>query len=87
MPGARINFSTAKSSENLGGLWTKNGLASMLQAKDMRSVTTVLPFVAALVDRMCGEEVVAPTTRVVFSLQLLSQDNWLLCPRRLRFHS
>jgi hypothetical protein len=67
MPGARINFSTAKSSENLDGLWTKNCLVGMLQAKDVRSVTTVLPFVAALVDRMCGEEVVAPTKRVVFS--------------------
>jgi hypothetical protein len=64
MPGARINFSTAKSSEKLDSLWTKTGLVGMLQAKDMRSVTTVLPFVAALVDRMCGEEAVAPTTRV-----------------------
>jgi Plavaka transposase len=65
MPGARMDFSTAKSSEKLDSLWTKTGLVGMLQAKDMRSVTTVLPFIAALVDRMCGEEAVAPTTRVV----------------------
>jgi hypothetical protein len=64
-PGARIDFSTAKGSEKLDGLWTKTGLVGMLQAKDMKSVTTVLPFVAALVDRMCGEEAAAPTTRVV----------------------
>jgi hypothetical protein len=48
-------------------LFTSTGIIGMVEEKDMKSVLTMLPFMGALLDRMCGEAEYAPLTEV-FSL-------------------
>ena len=53
--GFKVCFTSAKKTVPLNGLFTDNGLASMLEAKDYARVLQVMPFLGATVDRLCGE--------------------------------
>jgi hypothetical protein len=55
MPGLRIDFSSSARGSGRDGLFTSTGIIGMVEAKDMKSVLTMLPFMGALLDRMCGE--------------------------------
>lgn len=53
--GFSVNFRRGKKKAVLDGLFTDDGIASMLQGKDYRMVQEILPFVGVLIDRYCGK--------------------------------
>ena len=63
--GARFDFSRRTSTDVLNGLFSDTGIAAMLEARNLRDVDQVMPFVASLVDRLCGEVESCPVTHVV----------------------
>jgi hypothetical protein len=60
--GLNFDFSKAGTNEVLSGLLTATGIAAMLEAKDLAGVDQVMPFVFALLDRLCGTTAAAPNT-------------------------
>lgn len=65
-PCTSINFDKSRKSntEQLNGLFTGTGLASMMEAKDLSEVDQVFPIVAATIDRLCGYQSSALNTKV-----------------------
>ena len=63
--GFSVDFQNAKVHHKINGLYTSDGLASMLEASDLLCVDQIFPFIGALVDRLCGEVEEAPTTKVM----------------------
>jgi hypothetical protein len=63
MPGHRIDFSSSARDSGRGGLFTSTGIIGMVEAKDMKSALTMLPFMGALLDRTCREAEYALLTR------------------------
>ena len=61
--GCNFDMTRRASTRSLNGLFTDDGVASMLEASDLRDVDQVMPFVAALADRLCGEADKMPVTR------------------------
>lgn len=51
-----VDFSKGHPTGRLDGLFADQGIAAMLEAKDMKNVQQVLPFVGALLDRLCYSE-------------------------------
>jgi Plavaka transposase len=62
--GLNFDFSKAGTNEVLSGLFTATGIAAMLEAKDLAGVDQVMPFVFALLDRLCGTTAATPRTTV-----------------------
>lgn len=58
MPGLHVDFSAS------GSLFNKNGVIGMMEATDLLSILSVLPFLGANIDRMCGEAAYASVTNV-----------------------
>lgn len=59
--GFRVDFARGKKRGDLDGLFTESGVATMLQAKDMRMVSEMLPFIGVLIDRYYGNGDAAAT--------------------------
>ena len=52
--GFSVNFARGKKKSQLDGLFTDDGIVSMLEGKDYRMAQEVLPFVGVLLDRCLG---------------------------------
>lgn len=75
VPGSVVDFSSKDSSNALNGLFTSDGVCGMLEAKNYRHVDYVFPFVAAFIDRICGERDNLTTAISVLYIDLV---NWVL---------
>lgn len=64
--GLHVDFARGKSASATDGLFAENGVASMLEAKDMKNVAQVMPFVGALIDIMCGSDRNGASVTAVF---------------------
>lgn len=53
--GLHIDFSTPGKGYSYNGLFKKDGIIGMLEARDHKSVDQVMPFIAMFLDRWCGE--------------------------------
>ncbi|MEM1002920.1 MAG: hypothetical protein AAGH46_09760, partial [Bacteroidota bacterium] len=53
--GLHVDFSSKNCSSSLNGLFTQDGVTGMLEAKNMRCIDYIFPFVACFIDRICGE--------------------------------
>jgi hypothetical protein len=62
--GLNFDFFKAGTNEFLSGLFTATGIAAMLEAKGLAGVGQVMPFVFALLDRLCGTTAAAPRMTV-----------------------
>ena len=51
----RIAHRSAKKTTDLNGLFKKDGVASMLEARDYSRILQMMPFLGATCDRLCGE--------------------------------
>ena len=51
----RIAHRSAKTTKDLNGLFKKDGVASMLEARDYLRILQIMPFLGATCDRLCGE--------------------------------
>ena len=58
----KVSHRIPSKTEPLNGLFTQDGLASMLEAKHYVQILQVMPFLAATCDRLCGEP--GTTTRL-----------------------
>jgi hypothetical protein len=67
--GLNFDFSKAGTNEFPSGLFTSNGIAAMHEAKDLAGVDQGMPFVFALLDRLCGTTAAAPRTAVCILYQ------------------
>ena len=54
--GLHVDFARGKAVTATDGLFAENGIASMLEAKDLKNVAQVMPFLGAVMDRLCGAE-------------------------------
>lgn len=54
--GIVVHYSLNNSSRSLYGLLTTEGVCCMLEARNYRQVEYVLLFVAALINKLCGEK-------------------------------
>ena len=63
----RVNFSRHKAVTRLDGLFTDSGVASMLEARDMKNVQQVLPFCAAVLDKLQFGERLSQNTKTTGS--------------------
>ena len=59
-----MDFSKANYSTRLDGLFVEDGVRGMLEGKDYKTVDMILPFIAAFIDRACGEVSNGPVTTV-----------------------
>ena len=59
-----VDFSKAKNSTRLDGLFVEDGVRCMLEGKDYKTVDMIFPFIAAFIDRACGEVSNGPVTTV-----------------------
>lgn len=71
VPGLHVDHSSKGSSATLNGLFSSEGISGMLEAKDMRSIDYVFPFVAAFIDRICGEEHGPVTSITVLYIEII----------------
>lgn len=53
--GLNVDFSSGDSCNALNGLFTRDGICGMLEAKNYRQVDQVFPFIAAFIDRVVGD--------------------------------
>lgn len=53
----KVDFSSSSKGGTYNGLFQKDGLKGMLEAKDHRAIDQVMPFLAMFLDRACGEVV------------------------------
>ena len=51
----RISHRSQKTTKDLNGLFKKDGVASMLEARDYSRILQMMPFLGATCDRLCGE--------------------------------
>ena len=59
-----VEFSKAKTSTRLDGLFVEDRVRGMLEGKDYKTVDMIFPFIAAFIDRACGEVSNGPVTTV-----------------------
>lgn len=55
-PGMNVDFGTKDSSVVLNGLFRREGICGILEAKNYRYVDYVYPSIALFIDRVCGEQ-------------------------------
>ncbi|MEM9680054.1 MAG: hypothetical protein AAF901_06990 [Bacteroidota bacterium] len=58
------NFRRDDGKSGLNGLFKDEGLVGMIEAKAMKNIDKVSPFLGAIIDRCCNEEEKSPVTRV-----------------------
>lgn len=63
-PGLYLDLVSKQKGKKMNGLYTEHGLRGFLEAKNMKGIDRVFPFIAAFIDRCCGEKENAPTTKV-----------------------
>ena len=63
-PGLFLDLVSRSKGKKLNGLFTDNGIRGFVEAKNMKGLNRIFPFVAAFIDRCCGESEEAPTTMV-----------------------
>ena len=59
-----VDFSKANNSTRLDGVFVEDGVRGVLEAKDYKTVDMIFPFIAAFLDRACGEVSNGPVTSV-----------------------
>lgn len=64
--GIRINCTIRKADgkPGLNGMFKEDGIAGMVEAKIFKEMDKVSPFLGSIIDRACGEEMVAPVTKI-----------------------
>ena len=62
--GLHVDFSTSETGSHLNEIFTEDGLRGMLEAKDVRALDMVFPFIGAHIDGCCSEALSAPITSV-----------------------
>ena len=77
IPDFTVDFASKTNPSELNGLYCKDGVTGMLEAKNYKCLDTIFPFVAAFIDRCCGEKY-GPLT----SLCSLYNDIIRLCLHR-----
>jgi len=55
IPDFVVDFSSKSNPTDLNGLYSKDGLIGMMEAKNYKCLDTIFPFVASFIDRCCGE--------------------------------
>ena len=73
VPGCHVDFSSKDGSNALNGLFTNEGICGMLEAKNYREVDYVFPFVAAFIDRVCGDRKGTLTDLCVMYIDLVQE--------------
>lgn len=63
--GFHPDFSQNTGDFETDGLFRSHGLAGMLEASDLASINNVSPFLGSIINRCCGEDLEAPTTRTI----------------------
>ncbi len=57
----RLDFGKQKSQKGLDDFFTSYGVIGMLEEKDLNGIIQVMPFIAAVGDRFCGQQRACPT--------------------------
>lgn len=75
MLGLLVECSSRNTCSSLNGLFTREGVSSMLKASNFRHVDYVSPFVSSFIDRICGEKSSQASVAFILCIDVV---NWAM---------